>query len=179
MRRRPVAEFIQIILREAKTTLGIVRAPRNNVINIFARCHEQLRIHLVVALMETEEIVCTHQLNLSIHLRYLSSMSASSTRYENQLLQIGFLKLSKQMYTVSKTHIQASASVDILRKPDIISFSRFTVRVSGDPISSTLCQTDMGIILSTQVEPGLLDGIAVNSRLCIVQLVGSVCVINR
>lgn len=74
--------------------------------------------------------------------------------------------------------LQDPIFVITLRSPDATSVSRFTLRVSGNPASSTRGQTGVGIALSVRAEKVLLYWNPVNSRLCGVQLDGSVNVNN-
>lgn len=52
--------------------------------------------------------------------------------------------------------------------------TRYTLRLSGDPIASSRELADVGIVLSMKAEQALLECIPVNSRLRAVRLNGSI-----
>ena len=75
---------------------------------------------------------------------------------------------------VSETRIQDPTSLIHLRSPRSPAGSEFTLRVSGDPASSSRGYAGVGIALSTRAEKALLEWIPINSRLCAVRLDSSI-----
>lgn len=77
------------------------------------------------------------------------------------------------MFCVSETHTQDPTFLITLRGPSK-TFSRFTLGMSGDPVSSARGHSGIGIALSTRFDRGLLDTIPAKSCLCAIHLNGSV-----
>ena len=76
---------------------------------------------------------------------------------------------------VSETRIQDPSVVIHLTSPRQNGQpTKYTLRVSGDPLASSRGLAGVGIALSTRAEQALLEWIPVNSRLCAVRLNGSV-----
>ncbi|CAH8658448.1 unnamed protein product [Schistosoma rodhaini] len=76
---------------------------------------------------------------------------------------------------VSETRIQDPSVVIHLTSPRQNGQpTKYTLRVSGDPLASSRGLAGVGIALSTRAEQALLEWIPVNSRLCAVRLNGSI-----
>lgn len=82
------------------------------------------------------------------------------------------------MCIVSETRIEDPVFLIAPYDPIATLFSRFTLHISGNPVSSVGSQAGVGIILSMQVERLLLDRILVICRLCAFRLGGSILVDN-
>lgn len=67
---------------------------------------------------------------------------------------------------VSETSTQDLNSIITLPSPDATSSSRFTLRVSGDPVFSARVQTDVGIALTVRAKHTKLYWIQVNRIVC-------------
>lgn len=78
------------------------------------------------------------------------------------------------VYCVSKTHTQDPTSMITFCGPHTTSPSCFTLRLSGDLVSSGCDQVGVGIVLSIQMECTLLQWILVNGHLCAVRFNDSV-----
>lgn len=84
-------------------------------------------------------------------------------------------RFKRVVLCVSETRIQDPNSVVTFRGPDIESFTGFTFRVSGDPVSSSRGQSDVEIVHSMLAKRALLDWITANYYICTVRLNNSVC----
>ncbi|CAH8570292.1 unnamed protein product [Schistosoma curassoni] len=75
---------------------------------------------------------------------------------------------------LSETRIQDSGEVLQIRSPSVASKGLFYVRLSGDPVASSIGLAGVDVALSARAEAALIDRIPINSRLCAVRLESSI-----
>ena len=94
------------------------------------------------------------------------------------LLQIGqqfcLARTLETLHVDIETRIRDPTSLIHLRSPRSPAGFEFTLRVSGDPASSSRGYAGVGIALSTRAKKTLLEWIPINSRLCAVRLDSSI-----
>lgn len=104
-----------------------------------------------------------------VEIVYTHCFAAFNVRTLNQTEQQTALTRAPEIFKVdvccvSETHIF------ILRSPDAISCSRFTLPLPDDSVSSARVWANVGILQRMQAESAPLNWISVNGRLCAVHV---------